>query len=190
MRIGDPLGEEVLHQIREIVDIAAGEAAGAGDQIGLGLQGENSGPLRMGPVRQEGQGPYAAAFNDYVRGDLKYESDLPYEILTDRVHPWSYDTHENKYVNVSETLRKAISLNPFLKVFVANGYYDLATPYYATRYTVNHLGLDPSLAANISLGFYEAGHMMYIHLPSLSRLRDDLADFMTRALPPRAGALN
>ena len=135
------------------------------------------------------QGPFTAAFNDYVRAELKYESDLPYETLTERVLPWSYATHENQYVNVSETLRKAISINPYLKVFVANGYYDLATPYYATRYTVNHLGLDPSLAANISLGFYEAGHMMYIHLPSLSRLRDDLADFMTRALPPRAGAL-
>ena len=82
-------------------------------------------------------------------------------------------------------LRKAISINPYLKVFVANGYYDLATPYYATRYTVNHLGLDPSLSANISLGFYEAGHMMYIHLPSLARLRADLGDFVASALPPR-----
>ena len=119
-----------------------------------------------------------------MRGELKYESDLPYEILTERVSPWSYATHENQYVNVAETLRKAISINPYLKVFVANGYYDLATPYYATRYTVNHLGLDPSLSANISLGFYEAGHMMYIHLPSLARLRSDLADFVASALPP------
>jgi carboxypeptidase C (cathepsin A) len=131
------------------------------------------------------QGPYTAALNDYVRGELKYESDLPYEILTERVQPWSYATHENQYVNVAETLRKAISINPYLKVFVANGYYDLATPYYATRYTVNHLGLDPSLSANISLGFYEAGHMMYIHLPSLARLRADLGDFIASALPPR-----
>jgi carboxypeptidase C (cathepsin A) len=130
-------------------------------------------------------GPYTAAFNDYVRVDLKYESDLPYEVLTERVMPWSYASHENQYVNVAETLRKAISINPYLKVFVANGYYDLATPYYATRYTVNHLGLDPSLSANISLGFYEAGHMMYIHLPSLARLREDLADFLAGALPPK-----
>jgi carboxypeptidase C (cathepsin A) len=133
------------------------------------------------------QGPYTAAFYDYVRGELKYESDLPYEILTERVIPWSYATHENQYVNVAETLRRAISTNPHLKVFVANGYYDLATPYYATRYTVNHLGLDPSLSANISLGFYEAGHMMYVHMPSLARLRSDLADFVASALPPRRG---
>src|SRR5579859_5387119 len=131
------------------------------------------------------QGPYTAAFYDYVRGELKFESDLPYEILTERVGPWSYATHENQYVNVAETLRRAISTNPYLKVFVANGYYDLATPYYATRYTVNHLGLDPSLSANISLGFYEAGHMMYVHLPSLARLREDLADFLAGALPPK-----
>jgi carboxypeptidase C (cathepsin A) len=134
------------------------------------------------------QGPYTAAFYDYVRGELKYESDLPYEVLTERVSPWSYATHENQYVNVAETLRRAISTNPHLKVFVANGYYDLATPYYATRYTVNHLGLDPSLSANISLGFYEAGHMMYVHLPSLARLRSDLADFVASALPPRRGS--
>ncbi len=130
-------------------------------------------------------GPYAAVFNDYVRGELKFESDLSYEILTERVNPWSYAPHENQYVNVAETLRKAISINPYLKVFVANGYYDLATPYYATRYTINHLGLDPSLSTNISLGFYEAGHMMYVHLPSLARLREDLADFMASALPAR-----
>jgi carboxypeptidase C (cathepsin A) len=133
------------------------------------------------------QGPYTAAFNDYVRAELKFESDLPYEILTERVNPWSFATHENQYVNVAETLRRAISVNPYLKVFVANGYYDLATPYYATRYTINHLGLDPSLSANISLGFYEAGHMMYVHLPSLARLRADLADFIASALPAKTG---
>jgi carboxypeptidase C (cathepsin A) len=129
------------------------------------------------------RGPYTAVLNDYVRGELKFESDLPYEILTERVWPWSYATHENQYVNVGETLRKAISMNPYLKVYVANGYYDLATPYFATRYTINHLGLDPSLYANIALGFYEAGHMMYIHLPSLARLKADLAEFMAGALP-------
>jgi carboxypeptidase C (cathepsin A) len=129
------------------------------------------------------RGPYTAVLNDYVRGELKFESDLPYEILTERVWPWSYATHENQYVNVAETLRKAISMNPYLKVYVANGYYDLATPYFATRYTINHLGLDPSLYANIALGFYEAGHMMYIHLPSLARLKADLAEFMAGALP-------
>jgi carboxypeptidase C (cathepsin A) len=127
------------------------------------------------------KGPYTATLNQYVRADLCFESDLPYEILTGRVHPWSYAEHENQYVNVSDTLRKAIAMNPFLKVFVANGYYDLATPYFATMYTFNHLGLDPSLQPNISMAFYEAGHMMYIHLPSLQQLKQDLAAFIAGA---------
>jgi carboxypeptidase C (cathepsin A) len=123
-------------------------------------------------------GPYTASLNDYVRGELKYESDLPYEILTERVNPWSYAEFENEYVNVAERLRKAITSNPYLKVYVANGYYDLATPYLATRYTFKHLGLDKSLLNNIRMGYFDAGHMMYIHIPSLVKLRADLVDFI------------
>jgi carboxypeptidase C (cathepsin A) len=129
------------------------------------------------------QGPYTATFNDYVRRELQFESDLPYEILTDRVHPWRFDEHQNEYVNVAETLRKAMTMNPFLKVLVANGYYDLATPYLATEYTFNHLELDPSLQDNIAMAYYEAGHMMYAHRPSLIRLKEDLAGFIGAAVP-------
>ncbi len=128
-------------------------------------------------------GPYTAALNDYVRCELKFESDLPYEILNPRVWPWSYADHQNQYVNVAETLRKAMTINPYLRVFVANGYYDLATPYCATGYTFDHLGLDPSLQGNVSMSYYEAGHMMYIHLPSLAQLRTDLIGFLRAALP-------
>jgi carboxypeptidase C (cathepsin A) len=126
-------------------------------------------------------GPYTATLNDYVRTELEFESDLPYEILTSRVRPWGYDKHQNQYVNVAETLREAMSKNPHLKVLVANGYYDLATPYFATRYTFNHLGLDPSLQENIAMTYYEAGHMMYVHLPSLVQLKQDLAGFIQGA---------
>jgi len=87
-------------------------------------------------------GPYTTVFNDYVRTDLAFESDLPYEILSRRVHPWGHETHQNQYINVAETLRKAMTINPHLKVIVANGYYDLATPYFATQYTFNHMELD------------------------------------------------
>jgi carboxypeptidase C (cathepsin A) len=128
-------------------------------------------------------GPYTAALNDYVRSELKFESDLPYEILNPKVWPWSYAQHENQYVNVAETLRKAMTINPYLKVFVANGYYDLATPYCATEYTFNHLGLDPSLAGHVSMAYYPAGHMMYIHLPALAELRNDLVGFLRNATP-------
>jgi carboxypeptidase C (cathepsin A) len=114
-------------------------------------------------------GPYTAAFNDYVRRELKFEADIPYEILNGGVWPWSYAEHENQFVYVAENLRRAMTINPHLKVFVANGYYDLATPFFATEYTFSHLGLDESLRGNVSMGYYEAGHMMYIHMPSLEQ---------------------
>ena len=132
-------------------------------------------------------GPYTATLNDYVRQELKFESDLPYEILTGRVQPWDYGKHQNQYVNVAETLRGAMTQNPHLKVFVANGFYDLATPYLATRYTFDHLGIDESLQANISMKYYEAGHMMYIHMPSLAQLKADLAGFVRSSVPDGDG---
>ena len=125
------------------------------------------------------QGPYTGLLNDYVRRELRFDSDLPYEILSDRVQPWKFDEHQNSYVNVGETLRQAMSMNPHLRVFVANGYYDLATPYLATRYTFDHLELDESLRGNVTMSYYEAGHMMYIHDPSLAQLRNDLAAFLS-----------
>jgi carboxypeptidase C (cathepsin A) len=128
-------------------------------------------------------GPYTATLYDYVRGELNFESDLPYEVLNPKVWPWSYAQNENNYVNVAETLRRSMNTNPYLKVHVANGYYDLATPYFATRYTFDHLGLDPSLQHNISMSYYPAGHMMYIHSPSLIALKANLADFINSALP-------
>jgi carboxypeptidase C (cathepsin A) len=129
-------------------------------------------------------GPYTAALYDYIRRELKFESDLPYEILSLKVNQqWSFDEHENRYVSVADTLRSAMSINPHLQVFVANGYYDLATPYFATQYTFHHLALDPSLRGNVSMTYYEAGHMMYIHLPSLAKLKDDLTEFIRGAIP-------
>jgi carboxypeptidase C (cathepsin A) len=128
-------------------------------------------------------GPYTAAFYDYVRRELKFESDLPYEVLNFKAsEQWSFAQHENRYVEVAETLRKAMAINPHLKIFVANGYYDLATPYFATEYTLNHLSLDPSLQPNIKMGYYEAGHMMYIHDASLAKLKQDLAAFIGGAV--------
>jgi carboxypeptidase C (cathepsin A) len=129
-------------------------------------------------------GPYTAAFNEYVRGELRFESDLPYEILSFKANEnWRFAEHENRFVEVAETLRKAMTINPFLKVFVANGYYDLATPYFATEYTFHHLELDESLRGNIAMGYYEGGHMMYVHEPSLARLKQDLAGFVKGSIP-------
>jgi carboxypeptidase C (cathepsin A) len=123
-------------------------------------------------------GPYAGALNDYIRGELNYENDLPYEILSLKVNAnWNFDA-ENQFTNVQDALRKAITSNPTLRVFIANGYYDAATPFFATEYTFNHLGLPPPLRKNVSMAYYEAGHMMYVHLPSLAMLKKDMARFV------------
>jgi carboxypeptidase C (cathepsin A) len=134
------------------------------------------------PLMTTTSGPYTATFYDYVRSDLNFESDLPYEIITDFVSPWSYAEFENRFVSVGEKLRSAMAHNPYLKVFVANGYFDLGTPYFATEYVFSHLGLDDAARKNVSMGYYEAGHMMYIHQPSLAKLKEDLAAFMRSAI--------
>lgn len=128
-------------------------------------------------------GPYTAAFNHYVRAELNYESDLPYNILNIGVWPWSYAEHENQYVRVGEMLRQAMIQNPHMKIFVANGYYDLATPYFATEYTFSHMGLTPALRQNVEMAYYEAGHMMYAFRPALEQLQQDLAAFVRNSLP-------
>ncbi|MBU6399180.1 MAG: peptidase S10, partial [Verrucomicrobia bacterium] len=127
------------------------------------------------------QGAFTATMNDYVRTRLKYESDLPYEILTGKVMPWNYDEYQNRYVDVAQTLSQAMIQNSYLKVFVANGYFDLATPFLATRYTFDHLRLDPVARQRLSMGYYEAGHMMYLHKSSRIRLKQDLARFIESA---------
>lgn len=124
---------------------------------------------------------FTSTFNDYVRTELKYETDLQYEILAS-VGPWNWD-QSNGYVNVGETLASAITRNPFLKVHVSSGYYDLATPLAATLYTIDHLILDPALLANFTLDSYSAGHMMYLNLPDLKKSKTDLARFIAGSMP-------
>ena len=134
------------------------------------------------PLFAQVSGPYTAAFNDYIRTELKFEVDTPYEILSEKVWmQWSYSYFQNQYLNVAETLRSSMTFNKYLKVFVANGYYDLGTPYSATEYTVDHLGLDASLRKNISMEYYEAGHMMYVHMPSLKAMKKDMSKFIKDA---------
>jgi len=127
-------------------------------------------------------GPFSSALNDYMESELNYSEEHVYEILTSKVQPWNYDRFTNRYVNAAETLREAMTVNPYLKVYAACGYYDLATPYFAMKYTRDHLGLDPSLRDHFSMGFYEGGHMMYVRQPSLKRLRANLLNFYQSAL--------
>lgn len=122
-------------------------------------------------------GPYATAINQYLRQELKFETHLAYEVLTNRVQPWNYNNVQNRYLNVAEELRSAMAKNPALKVWVCSGYYDLATPYFATDYTFQHAFLRAEQKQNIRFTYYEAGHMMYIHKQSFLQMRKDMEKF-------------
>jgi carboxypeptidase C (cathepsin A) len=140
------------------------------------------------PASAAFSGPFAAVFNNYVEKELGWKSELNYELLTDKVRPWSYRPYDNQYVNVAEDLRFAMAINPNLKVLVNNGYYDLATPFFATEYTFSHLGFDPTYPARVSMAFYNAGHMMYIRRPDREALKANIARFIADASNVPAGA--
>ncbi|MHA7208403.1 S10 family peptidase [Arthrobacter sp. MDT1-65] len=108
-------------------------------------------------------GPYSAAMNHYVRAELGYENDLPYEILTARVQPWSYRTFEGAPVDVSGVLERLLVHNPSLRVHVDYGYHDGATPHFAAEYVWAHLNLDEAARARFTHHYHEAGHMMYLN---------------------------
>lgn len=122
--------------------------------------------------------PYTAAFNDYVRRDLGYKSDVEYFILGGGItSPWNFNVN-NQYADTSLPLKDAMAKNPYMKIMISQGYYDMATPFYAAEYTVSALNLDPELRRNISFNYYEAGHMMYIDKTSLKKLHDDASAFI------------
>jgi len=123
-------------------------------------------------------GPYTAAMYDYLRTDLEYETDLPYEILKSLYQSWKFENYQNHYVNTGKDLRLGFQLHPGLKIIVCNGYYDLATPFLATEYTFNHIPLPEPQQKNIKMTYYQAGHMMYLHKPSLQKLSEDLRKFI------------
>lgn len=133
------------------------------------------------------RGPFATAVNDYVRSQLKYENELPYiNISMDVNRSWNWTSGNPSgigMVNIADTLRQEMCKNKHLKVFVACGYYDMATPYFAADYVVTHLGLTPSVRNNIKTGYYEGGHMMYYHKPSMIKLFEDMKEFYRESIP-------
>jgi carboxypeptidase C (cathepsin A) len=121
--------------------------------------------------------PFNAAFNDYVRRELKFESDIPYEGLID-VTPWKFGNDANGAPNTADDLRKAMTQNPYLKLWVACGYYDLATPFFGVERSVASMNLDPAIRANLRFTYYEAGHMIYIHAASRAKFKADFLTFL------------
>jgi carboxypeptidase C (cathepsin A) len=127
-------------------------------------------------------GAYAAGFNHYVRAELDYANDLPYEILSMDVNKaWSYSDFEGRSVSVVDALSAAMRANPHLKVHVAFGHYDGATPYFAAEHVLAHLKIPDGLRENIDSAYYPAGHMMYVHEPSRVQQSKDLAKFIAGA---------
>ncbi|MCX6923260.1 MAG: peptidase S10 [Verrucomicrobia bacterium] len=126
-------------------------------------------------------GPLGAAFNDYVRRELQFESDIPYELVAD-VQPWNFGDAINGYPNTAEDLRKAMTRNPYLKIWVTCSYYDLATPFFGAENVIASMNLEPAIRANLRFTYYESGHMLYIHKPSRVKFKADFEAFLTDAM--------
>jgi carboxypeptidase C (cathepsin A) len=121
--------------------------------------------------------PYIATFNGYVRSELGVETDLPYEALSMKINQkWEWE--KGALPSTGEALRSAMAKNPYIKVFVGQGYYDLATPHFATKYMISHMNIDPELRANVRMEMYEAGHMFYLDEKSLALFTDDITEFI------------
>jgi carboxypeptidase C (cathepsin A) len=126
--------------------------------------------------------PYTSVFNDYVRRELGFKSDQEYYILGGGItSPWNWGQN-NGYANTGIALKHAMQKNPYMKIFVGCGYYDMATPYFAAEYSFASMNLDPSLRRNVSFHYYEAGHMMYIEKNSLKKLHDEAMEFVRTSL--------
>ncbi|MEW5915729.1 MAG: peptidase S10, partial [Gemmatimonadota bacterium] len=123
---------------------------------------------------------FTPVFTDYARRELNYKNEDTYYILGGGIGPWTYP--QNTYATVVPHLERAFAINPYMRLFVAEGYYDGATPYFASSYTFAHMSVDPAVARNnITIERYTAGHMMYIDEPSAKKLRADLAKFYDNA---------
>ncbi len=131
---------------------------------------------RFDPSYAATYGPFSAAMNAYLREELKFEDDLPYEILTG-VGPWNFNERQG-YPTTSDSLASAMSQNQYLRVLVLGSLCDMACPIDGIRYSIDHLQLDASLRQNITYAEYESGHMMYVNLPDLKKLQKDLEKFL------------
>ena len=130
---------------------------------------------------------FTASFNRYVREELHYRTDAEYRFLDYDVNrAWDFKRKgANTFVDVSGDLGTALTQNSYLRVFSANGLYDLATPFFATEYSLQHLGINPALQSHISYGYYPSGHMVYLNPVAHAALARDLAAFYRTAAPER-----
>jgi len=134
------------------------------------------------------RGAFTAAFNDYLARDLNYSSDVPCVVGANAIQDWDWK-HKLRGqqrpapvpITVSD-LGDAMRTNPHLKVLSANGYFDLATPFFATEYDLGHMDIDPKLRSNLTFTYYPSGHMVYLNLDALKQFKQDLAKFYDSAV--------
>jgi carboxypeptidase C (cathepsin A) len=132
---------------------------------------------------------FAATFLDYYHGELKFGQGTTYNVSNFQIGDqwrWTHKTGRGDQftVNTGVDLAEALVKDPNLKVLVLNGYYDLATPFSATEYVMTHLGVPRSAGARVSMKYYEAGHMMYVHPPSAAKMKRDLDAFIDATAHP------
>ncbi|HEX2781707.1 MAG TPA: hypothetical protein VHM30_19535 [Gemmatimonadaceae bacterium] len=133
--------------------------------------------VQLDPSEATIRNTFTPAWNDYVRRELRYRNDDVYYILGGGIGRWRYPQTQG-YADVSPSLERAFTKNPYLRVYVAMGYYDMATPYFAVEYTLSQLKVAPELQPNIVTDYFAAGHMMYIDAPSAAKLRAGIRRFL------------
>ncbi len=132
---------------------------------------------------------FTAANNSYIQQALGYRPAERYRVLAYAlIHAdggWNWHHNDAPVLNTAPDLANALTYNPDLRVFSANGYYDFATPWLATVYTLDHLNLKPDLQSHITYGFYESGHMVYLHHAALVQFHSDLESWYAQTLAGR-----
>ncbi len=129
------------------------------------------------------QGAYTALFSDYVKNELKWESDIHYDAMAN-LRPWTYV--QNAYMDMTEPLRQTMARNPFLRVHVVAGYYDMATVFTGSEINFWHLGYDRTFTDRVSFSYYEGGHMMYTRPSAHTALKAGVARFIAATSGPKA----
>jgi carboxypeptidase C (cathepsin A) len=189
------LSKEIIEQYNLRVDVQGFTHYLLADQkLRVGrLDGRFTGPDPEGfvetrffdPTSSETLPPFSSVFNSYLRKELNYATDMPYYTSAHGEYgaafKWDWGSAGQGFPDTASALRQAIVKNPYLKVRVLEGYYDLATPYFSVNYTMDHLDLATRYRNNISFSTYSSGHMVYLDSDSLKKMKNDVAGFIDTA---------